>query len=96
MKILSVEAEKTGAFSKLYLDYISTKEDLSPFYNFFPSIENIEQQIAQKKFNADQRVLLTEALKRQYSNIVIKEAAGKGIDELLNDNTFTITTILSI
>ncbi|WP_028981484.1 bacillithiol biosynthesis cysteine-adding enzyme BshC [Sporocytophaga myxococcoides] len=92
MKILSVEAEKTGAFSKLYLDYISKKEDLSPFYNLFPSIENIEQQIGQKKFNADQRVLLTDALKRQYSNIVIKEAASKSIGELLNDNTFTITT----
>jgi len=92
MKILSVEAEKTGAFSKLYLDYISKKETLSPFYNLFPSIENIEQQISQKNFTVNQRVLLTDALKKQYSNIVIKEAAGKGIGELLNDNTFTITT----
>lgn len=92
MKILPVEAEKTGAFSKLYLDYISKKEDLSPFYNLFPSLENIEQQLAQKKFNADQRTLLADALKRQYSDIVIKQAAQNGIVELLNDNTFTITT----
>jgi bacillithiol biosynthesis cysteine-adding enzyme BshC len=92
MKILSVEAEKTGAFSKLYLDYISQKETLLPFYNLFPSIENIEQQIARKKFSSSQRVLLRDAMKKQYEGIVLKEAAEKGLESLLNETTFTVTT----
>lgn len=79
----------TGAFPPLFLDYISQKAQLQPFYGHFPTLANFEKQIALKSsFEARHREVLVEALERQYS-----ELSSKPDFSVLNDSkTFVVTT----
>ena len=79
-------------FSPLFLDYINQKEDLQPFYNLSPSIENFGKQISNNSFNKERRAILTEELTRQYSDIAKSDKVLQNINLLKDGNTFTITT----
>ncbi|MFD2516751.1 bacillithiol biosynthesis cysteine-adding enzyme BshC [Salinimicrobium flavum] len=92
-----ISYSETNYFSNLILDYLNQKKEVTPFYNRFPSAENFEAQIAEKRSffetsGNDVRKTLVEVLKRQYSGINSSEATQKNIDLLALDNTFTITT----
>ena len=78
----------TGQFSPLFLDYISRKDTLSPFYNRFPDITAFRGQIADKSFDQTKRQILVDALERQYQAIADKP----DFSVLLQPNTFTVTT----
>ena len=80
--------EKTGQFSSLFLDYISQKDSLSPFYNRFPTPDAFAGQLAEKHFDAGKRQILVNALERQYQRISTKP----DVSVLLQPNTFTVTT----
>ncbi|AEI47482.1 bacillithiol biosynthesis cysteine-adding enzyme BshC [Runella slithyformis] len=81
--------ETTGAFPPLFLDYISQKAHLQPFYGHFPTLSNFEKQIKDKsRFSPEHRTVLVKALERQYTHIAVKPELA-----LLNDpNTFVVTT----
>ncbi len=78
----------TGQFSQLFLDYITQKDSLKPFYNRFPELSAFEGQINNKTFDQAKRQVLVDALERQYEFITNKP----DYSILLQPNTFTVTT----
>ena len=86
----------TGYFSSLICDYLDDKKELRSFYNRFPKIENFKEQIEEKassKFvSASHRAVLVANLKKQYQNIEASKATLNNIENLSQQNTFTITT----
>ncbi|GAB3895491.1 bacillithiol biosynthesis cysteine-adding enzyme BshC [Larkinella knui] len=78
----------TGQFSNLFLDYISQKEALQPYYNRFPSLEAFEEQFKNRAFDDTKRQTLVEVLERQYQHIPNKP----DFSILAQPNTFTVTT----
>ena len=78
----------TGQFSSLFLDYISNKDSLKPFYGHFPDIAAFKGQIDEKNFDEANRRVLVDALQRQYQSLDKKP----DFSVLLQPNTFTVTT----
>ncbi|WP_421827887.1 bacillithiol biosynthesis cysteine-adding enzyme BshC [Larkinella sp.] len=78
----------TGQFSNLFLDYISQKEALQPYYNRFPTLEAFEEQVRNRAFDDSKRQTLVEVLERQYQHIPNKP----DFSVLAQPNTFTVTT----
>ena len=90
----TIPFKNTHFFSSLICDYLDEKENISPFYNEFPRLENFEKQISQKKkaFNHSSREILVNVLNQQYQNIEISEETKQNINLLKSNTTFTITT----
>ena len=84
--------DKTNYFSGLVLDYINADEKLQPFYTHSVDIQGIKNAIAARQQFPQQRAVLVNALKNQYSAVQTSTAVKKNIELLLSDNTFTITT----
>jgi len=84
----------TNYFSSLICDYLDENQDLKPFYNRFPRIENFKDQIEEKQnsFKNEARTILVEVLKKQYQNVNLSSLTKQNIESLKQDNTFTITT----
>lgn len=78
----------TGQFSSLFLDYLDQKDSLRPFYNRFPQLEAFDKQIQERAFDTQKRIILVDALERQYQGISNKP----DLSALLQPNTFTVTT----
>ena len=89
-----ISYSETNYFSKLILDYLAQKEDLKPFYNRFPKLEEFRSQIDEKRgsFAQEVRESLVEALQRQYSGLNISKSTERNIDLLSQPNTFTVAT----
>ncbi len=84
----------TNYFSSLICDYLDERQELQPFYNRFPKIENFEDQIEEKSlsFPAESRTILADALESQYANLDASDLTKHNIQLLKKENTFTITT----
>jgi bacillithiol biosynthesis cysteine-adding enzyme BshC len=78
----------TGQFSSLFLDYLGQKDSLRPFYNRFPTLEAFGKQIEERTFDTQKRIILVDALERQYQGTANKP----DVSALLQPNTFTVTT----
>lgn len=78
----------TGQFSTLFLDYISQKEAIQPYYDRFPTLEAFAEQAKNRSFDEAKRQTLVEVLERQYRNIPNKP----DFSVLTHPNTFTVTT----
>ncbi len=89
-----ISYQNSGYFSTLMNDYLDQKTNLRSLYNRFPSLENFEGQILekQKSFNDSKRNVLVSVLKQHYSNISISDLTKQNIQDLSNENTFTVTT----
>lgn len=85
---------KTNYFSSLIVDYLEQKEELKQFYNRFPSIENFEAQMKEKKafFNSEKREVLVSVLKLQYCNLELTSSVSENLEILLKEETYTVTT----
>ncbi len=83
---------RTGAFSKIVLDYLDDAEQLRSFYAHRPTLNGIEQAIAARKQFTTNRTVLAEHLQQQYASVKLHEAVNMNIDLLLQENTFSITT----
>ena len=90
----SISYQKSGYFSPLMNDYLDQKSNIKSLYNRFPSIENFEAQVQEKKtsYTYKNREILVSVLKQQYSKISISTKTNQNIELLLNSNTYTITT----
>ncbi|PWI31461.1 bacillithiol biosynthesis cysteine-adding enzyme BshC [Flavobacteriaceae bacterium LYZ1037] len=84
----------TNYFSTLICNYLDEKEQLKPFYNRFPNLENFKSQIDEKRvsFQEQSRTTLVSSLKKQYQNVDVSTQTKKNIEALKDGNTFTITT----
>ena len=89
-----ISYQDSGYFTPIITDYLNQKPVLQPLYNRFPTLENFEDQIEEKRknFNHDYRQNLVAVLNRQYSGIAVSAATQRNIDLFSNKNTFTVTT----
>ncbi len=94
MQLDYVPFSKTGYFSSLISDYLDEKQDLKPFYNRFPSLENFRLQIEEKEasFSNEKRNILVKRLKNQYKRVDASKSTLQNIEALKSSKTFTITT----
>jgi bacillithiol synthase len=83
---------QTNAFSKIVLDYLNEEKSLQPFYSIPPTIEGFQQAIEKRKGFTTNRKALVEVLKEQYAGLNVDKTVQENIEQLLNENTFTITT----
>ena len=86
---------QTQQFSPLFLDYISQKAALRPFYNLFPSPENFGAWAAHRseprQFGQEKRETLHQVLSEQYATLDHPTAKAQ-IESLRQPNTVTVTT----
>lgn len=94
MAFSQISYQKSGYFSKLMLDYLNQEEVLKPLYHRFPVIENFEDQIREKKqvYSHANRKVLNEVLLEQYAHLTPTKSTLANINQLLDENTFTVTT----
>ena len=92
MKKHCVALNKTGQFSKFFLDYIEGKESLRPFYSHLPKLESFGAAIDAKNFPTENREILHRALLDQYRGVAVSDAVSQNIESLLSEKTFTVTT----
>ena len=92
LSVTKVPYEKTNSFSGLFLDYIGKKKALEPFYNRFPDKKSLLEQIGEKSFSQEKRIILHQAITRQYGAFEMKQPVFENIHALQFENTFTITT----
>ncbi len=91
--VCKIPYNQTNYFSKTVLDYLSQSEEITPFYNHFPTIEIFGKQLKSKsEFSQKKRKILVKVLQEQYKNCAVSEKTKANIELLLQSNTFTITT----
>ena len=86
----------TNYFSSLICDYLDEKQELRPFYNRFPNLENFKEQIDEKYHSKlvseSHRGALVNVLEKQYQNVETSTLTLQNIEAIKHQNTFTITT----
>ena len=94
-----ISYQDSGYFSPLMNDYLNQKNELKSLYHRFPTLENFEEQIEEKKSNFNgnfndnvKRQTLVSVLKKQYTGLNISAETLVHIELLNQPNTFTITT----
>jgi bacillithiol biosynthesis cysteine-adding enzyme BshC len=94
MKVTHIPFQKTGFFSKTMADYLEKGDKIKPFYNNFPDINGFKNQIEEKRtsFRLQSRLVLVDALKKQYQPFKTPDKTAHNIELLKQQNTFTITT----
>jgi len=85
----SIDPACTGQFSSLFLDYINQKDNLKPFYNLYPSLDNFKKSIENRKFPQHNRKVLVKALEDQYASSGLESPS---IPLLAKNTTYTVTT----
>lgn len=89
-----ISYQDSGYFTSIINDYLNQKPTLERFYNRFPTLENFEKQIAEKRgnYNPAHRKILVDRLEQQYGSFATFKATQANIAALGRENTFTITT----
>ncbi len=88
----TISYDSTGFFSKIVLDYISGNDLLKPFYQHPVSVEGITKAIEERKKYPTNRKVLVEVLQKQYAETVLTAKQTLHLQQLSNQNCFTITT----
>ena len=94
MKISYINRKNTGLFTDISNRLSYNQDTLLNYINEPFSLESIDKQANKKSlnFSKSQRETLVNVLNNVYSNIDATNKTKENIQELLNDNTFTITT----
>ena len=92
MKLSEISYQETNKFSNLVLDYLKKDEKLKSFVNQFPTLENFEKQIFEKKTHLIDRVVLVNVLNKQNVSLSLSEKSKLNIESLKENSTFTVTT----
>ncbi len=92
MKVAKVAFDKTGSFSRIFLDYLAGEPKLAHTHAFEPSIAGFEQALSYRKLSSATRNTLAEVLQGQYAGLQVSEAVQNNIALLARQNTFTVTT----
>lgn len=83
---------QTGFFSQIILDYLQGDEKLQPFYKHSVSFDGIKASINARKNFHTPRALLVQQLHKQYEGIELTASQKDNLQNLLQDNTFSICT----
>jgi len=89
MQSHQISLERTGQFSKFFLDYVNQEKKLSSFYKYSPAIDSFSQAIKDISFQKFNRKLLIEVINEQYS---ASKLSPPNSELLLKENTFTVCT----
>lgn len=84
-----IALNKTGSYPELLLDYIDQKAELRSFYNEYPTLENFQKLVQNRKFSPEKRRILVEELEKQYVSL---DPGNQNIALLKSEKTFTVTT----
>lgn len=88
-----ISFSQTNSFSKLIVDYLAEDVAVQPFYQYRPTIDAIEQVIADKQKEAINRNTLSEAVWLQYESLEnIPAQVSSNIHALNDKHTFCIVT----
>ncbi len=96
-----ISYQNSGYFSPLMNDYLNQKKELNSLYYHFPTLENFEKQIEEKKINFNsnsndndslKRQTLVNVLENQYAKLNVSATTSNNIKLLNHSTTFTITT----
>ena len=92
MTVNKVDLRDTRRFGALFLDYLEGRDQLREFYGNAPEIANFRAQIEAKKFPAERRKILCQALEEQYTDLPLTDQVKNNLHLLAEANTYTITT----
>ena len=84
--------EQTGYFSKIIIDYLNQSPAIKPFYTHPVTPEGMAAAIQARQLAQPNRNLLVKELQEQYKGIETSAFVQQNIQQLLQPNTFTITT----
>jgi bacillithiol synthase len=88
----NITYQETGFFSKIVLDYIAGNDLLKPFYQHAVTIDGIKAAIEERKKSHTNRIVLVEVLQKQYAETTLTAKQELNLQQLSNQNCFTITT----
>lgn len=89
MKVRSISFEKTGQFSKLFLDYINRDKSLFSFYKYIPSLDSFKDALKDVSSHTFNRKLIVDVINEQYA---ASKLSSPNANLLLKENTFTVCT----
>jgi bacillithiol synthase len=92
MRAEKLALDKTGSFSKIFLDYLANEPNLAHTHAFEPSIQGFEKALSYRKLPAEHRKTLVEVLREQYKGLNFSESVAQNIELLKDQKTFTVTT----
>lgn len=96
MEITKIPIKQTSYFSSFICDYIEGNKKMTPFYKYFPKLENFKEQINfrynEKNISIANRKILASVLSKQYESISYTSKTKNNIALLEEESTFTITT----
>jgi len=92
LKVSEISYHETNKFSNLVLDYLNKDAKLKPFVNHFPTLDNFEKQITEKKTHSINRVVLVDVLSKQNASLSLSEKSKLNIECLKDNSTSTVTT----
>ena len=92
MEASKIPYQETNKFSKLVVDYVNENPTIEPFINHFPTLDNFEKQIIEKRNHSVDREILVEVLQQQNSNLSLSNQSQQNIEHLLIKDTLTVTT----
>jgi bacillithiol biosynthesis cysteine-adding enzyme BshC len=84
--------EQTGYFSKIIIDYLNQSPAIKPFYTHPVTPDGMAAAIQARQSAQPDRNLLVKELQEQYKGIETSALVQQNIQQLLQPNTFTITT----
>ena len=76
----------------MVIDYLQQDEKIQPFYKHAVSIDGIKAAIEARKATENYRQILVEVLRKQYAGFALTTSQESNLNNLLLENTFTITT----
>jgi len=92
MRVEKLALDKTGSFSRIFLDYLTSEPQLAHTHSFEPSVQGFEKALSYRKLSANNRDTLVNVLREQYNGLTISESVETNINSLKDQNTFTVTT----
>ena len=88
-----INAEQSGLYGAMILDYLKKKPGLREFYSHAPDIRSFADAINQKNKQPMDRALLAKVIAEQYKAIGLNSSHVESqITRLHNENTFTVCT----
>ena len=88
--INKIMIEHSKQVNSLILDYLNKEKNVEPFYTYENTLEGLLQKIKDTTFSSPKRKVLVNRIKSQYQ--LYHLPVPKNLDELLKENTFTVTT----
>ena len=92
MEKMHYSFDETNSSSALVRGLINEQKNLEQLTNKFFSVEALLAQCNRKLFTNTQRQVLVSALKAQNKDVELSALTTNNIHQLLDDNTYTITT----